>query len=244
MINKIIAASALALLSPTSVQAAAFIVNFSGPLAVASGNDFAGQIKTGLGIAPASPLSYVAGNADLLLSGAATVEFWYLGSESGYANYFGASANGDSYVYRGEGASAPAYPNGVAGLDGPYFAGSAKYIGAVTYASGGSFKSGGVLQNLLGFRSTSSGGITATPGSDGFGIFLAGNAVSGAGYNQLYFGFDDQAANPDRDYDDYVVLAKIITPVPEPASWAMMIAGFGAIGAAMRRRGVRRLQAV
>ena len=27
-------------------------------------------------------------------------------------------------------------------------------------------------------------------------------------------------------------------PVPEPASWAMMLAGFGAIGAAMRRRQV------
>jgi hypothetical protein len=28
-------------------------------------------------------------------------------------------------------------------------------------------------------------------------------------------------------------------PVPEPATWAMMVIGFGAVGAAMRRRSVR-----
>lgn len=32
--------------------------------------------------------------------------------------------------------------------------------------------------------------------------------------------------------------------VPEPASWAMMLAGFGAVGAAMRRRSPRLMQAV
>ena len=28
-----------------------------------------------------------------------------------------------------------------------------------------------------------------------------------------------------------------ITPVPEPAAWALMLGGFGLAGAAMRRRG-------
>lgn len=32
-------------------------------------------------------------------------------------------------------------------------------------------------------------------------------------------------------------LATIVTPVPEPSTWAMMILGFGAIGAVIRRRG-------
>ncbi|WP_010543554.1 FxDxF family PEP-CTERM protein [Sphingomonas elodea] len=31
----------------------------------------------------------------------------------------------------------------------------------------------------------------------------------------------------------------VFAPVPEPASWAMMIGGFGFVGAAMRRRNVR-----
>lgn len=31
----------------------------------------------------------------------------------------------------------------------------------------------------------------------------------------------------------------VFAPVPEPASWAMMIGGFGFVGAAMRRRSVR-----
>ncbi|WP_380874340.1 hypothetical protein ACFB49_47300 [Sphingomonas sp. DBB INV C78] len=31
----------------------------------------------------------------------------------------------------------------------------------------------------------------------------------------------------------------VTTPVPEPATWAMMIAGFGLVGGAMRRRTVR-----
>ncbi len=35
---------------------------------------------------------------------------------------------------------------------------------------------------------------------------------------------------------DNVVLNQAVSAIPEPASWAMMIIGFGAIGAAMRRR--------
>lgn len=34
-----------------------------------------------------------------------------------------------------------------------------------------------------------------------------------------------------------------VSPVPEPATWALMLAGFGAVGLAMRRRGAARLAA-
>ena len=40
-------------------------------------------------------------------------------------------------------------------------------------------------------------------------------------------------SNPVRPFDNYRVT---IAAVPEPASWAMMIAGFGLAGAAVRRR--------
>ncbi|MBA3896014.1 MAG: PEPxxWA-CTERM sorting domain-containing protein [Sphingomonadaceae bacterium] len=36
--------------------------------------------------------------------------------------------------------------------------------------------------------------------------------------------------------DDFSVEAVPVSPVPEPAIWAMMIVGFGAIGGAMRHR--------
>jgi hypothetical protein len=37
-------------------------------------------------------------------------------------------------------------------------------------------------------------------------------------------------------------IGDVITPVPEPASWALMILGFGAIGSVIRRRGGRTLE--
>lgn len=45
-----------------------------------------------------------------------------------------------------------------------------------------------------------------------------------------------------RTYDRLFV--SISDPVPEPATWALMILGFGAIGGAMRRRPTRRAQPV
>jgi len=44
------------------------------------------------------------------------------------------------------------------------------------------------------------------------------------------------ANNGPRPFDNYRV---VISAVPEPATWAMMLAGFGAIGLASRRRGTR-----
>jgi len=41
--------------------------------------------------------------------------------------------------------------------------------------------------------------------------------------------------NYDWSYEWHPVTDEVFTPVPEPASWAMMIAGFGMVGAAMRR---------
>jgi len=43
------------------------------------------------------------------------------------------------------------------------------------------------------------------------------------------------------DYDGGISVAGLgpVTPVPEPATWAMMLAGFGAAGIAMRRRRLR-----
>jgi hypothetical protein len=53
---------------------------------------------------------------------------------------------------------------------------------------------------------------------------------SGSGYYGLL--------SSDRDingYPDGVVATAHVAPVPEPATWAMMLVGFGVVGAAMRR---------
>ena len=50
------------------------------------------------------------------------------------------------------------------------------------------------------------------------------------------FSFENPPATAELDYDP--LYKSRLTDVPEPATWAMMIAGFGLAGAAMRRRRV------
>ena len=49
-------------------------------------------------------------------------------------------------------------------------------------------------------------------------------------------GLDNFGGSPGFDVDFIQVLPGAITGVPEPASWAMLIAGFGLVGASARRR--------
>lgn len=75
--------------------------------------------------------------------------------------------------------------------------------------------------------------IYATPyGGGDFGIPLG---------SYIYVGFEDivgiRDANykNDWDYDDHRFALRI-APVPEPATWAMMLGGFGLVGLSLRRR--------
>ena len=87
----------------------------------------------------------------------------------------------------------------------------------------------------------SSGGASATVGQDGFGIFLGPDQLSGTFVETFYLGYDDQVTGQDDDHDDLIIRASLLSPrvtsaVPEPATWAMLLTGFGLAGAAMRRR--------
>jgi PEP-CTERM motif-containing protein len=94
----------------------------------------------------------------------------------------------------------------------------------------------GSLAGLLNFSSASGPGANATVGQDGFGIFLGANAVSGLSTNVFWLGYDDQITNVDDNHDDMLIRVTVSPAVPEPATWAMMLLGFGAAGFVLRRR--------
>jgi len=60
--------------------------------------------------------------------------------------------------------------------------------------------------------------------------------ISGGDIGNLFF-ISAAMPNPDK-YSDYVKLKSLteVPCVPEPATWGMMVIGFGALGATMRRR--------
>jgi hypothetical protein len=73
----------------------------------------------------------------------------------------------------------------------------------------------------------------ASPGFGQFGSTYAfgGNVVLGAG-DTLDFGVN----NAGSFYGDSTVMTLTVANVPEPAAWAMLITGFGLVGAVARRR--------
>jgi hypothetical protein len=72
-------------------------------------------------------------------------------------------------------------------------------------------------------------------GTQQFGIFIPAGLSAGDVFKSrvLYLGFDDTGAGPDDNHDDIILR---VTLVPEPATWAMLIAGFGLVGFSLRRR--------
>jgi hypothetical protein len=51
-------------------------------------------------------------------------------------------------------------------------------------------------------------------------------------------GFEDLSFGGDMNYDDFVILVSNVqsTPIPEPETWAMLLAGLAMVGALTRRR--------
>lgn len=147
-------------------------------------------------------------NTSLGLSQRGTITFERVASESGFTNRFTGGT--------------------VTGLetDGNRFA-NPVMIGTSAFAKGS-------LQGEL-FFTTNGNGHVSHIGSEGFGIFLPRAATGQFRSRVLYLGFDDLVKNDDDNHDDFILKATV-NGVPEPATWAMLILGFGLVGVAARRR--------
>jgi hypothetical protein len=155
---------------------------------------------------------YASSGATLALTGKGKVAFHYLGSESGFKDTFAAGPVSGS-------------ENNADNWAAPVLLGSAIFNGGA----------------ITDWQFGSDRGLSAVVGDDGFGIFLPGlRGLTASPYSSsvVYFGFDDQVTNIDDNHDDFIIRATV-TGVPEPTTWALLIAGFGLVGMAVRRSGSR-----
>jgi len=194
---------------PASAQAAAIITFGDATPEVPVNNDFLSLLNS-LGLT-----RYASTGANIVLDADSLITFHLLGTESGYNDTFATvSAPNLAYIE-------------TTSLQDDFLA--PILIGTASFGPGS-------LAGLLNF--TSAGGNPATVGQDGFGIFLGPNQLSGGDVSTFYFGYDDQITGDD-DHDDMIIRATVSvsrTAVPEPATWVMLLAGFGLAGAALRQR--------
>jgi hypothetical protein len=194
---------------PAPAQAAA-IIDFDATSEISDSNDFKAWLS-GLGLT-----RYATLGSSITLDADTQIRFELLGTESGFNDTF-FTVSAPDLLYTETTAFADSFLAPI-------------LIGTASFGAGS-------LAGLLNFAS--SGGASATVGEDGFGIFLAENQLAGGAFDTFYFGYDDQVTGQDDDHDDFIVRATLLpltTAVPEPGTWALLLAGFGLAGAALRRR--------
>jgi hypothetical protein len=59
---------------------------------------------------------------------------------------------------------------------------------------------------------------------------------NGVGQQHYFLAFEDRGISSDKDYNDFVVEVRFTTPVPEPGTYAMFLAGLCMMGFIARRR--------
>ncbi len=108
----------------------------------------------------------------------------------------------------------------------------------ITIATGGTYNVGGAFSN--GDNATTDVHVLA----DGVSVFDGGvtSSTSAAfGFTQHFAAgstLDFAVGNGGNNYyNDSTFLSALVTSVPEPATWGLMLAGFGMVGVAARRRG-------
>ena len=168
-------------------------------------------------------------NTNVLLGGlfantAGTVTYTYLGNESGYTNQF-LTVSGTTMLL--ESSSIGSHVNKTVAAPGylDFKFNETKNGNVVSYAVNGGFWSTGTSIGLIGTSMK----------------VHSGNAKGSYAY---IIGFNDHAGNNKSlgDWDDFVVGVIFVSaaPVPEPETYAMLLAGLGLLGAVARRRNARK----
>lgn len=211
----LLAATAAAAFAVTPASAATFLVSGGSNQAVPTNNDFKSKLAT-LGLTA----ELIGAKVDL--SGGATIRFEFLGSES----YFF-----DSFLFDGTTLYTDNSTGVIDQFAAPIDLGSSFYNPVGAFLA--SFTSNGIAGGAL--------PADALGGSAGFSVFVADGSVTSLNSGVIYFGYDDipdsAPGNPlsDDNHDDIIIRATIM-PVPEPTTWALMVAGIAAVGVSMRRR--------
>lgn len=114
--------------------------------------------------------------------------------------------------------------NVIAASDDPNFAS----FGAITgTGSSGTWALGNYLVNFV-----------AVKASDNFVLYQLASPSSSGTWNTFNIPYSESA----HDLSHLVFFGSAVSAVPEPATWAMMLFGFGAMGASLRRSRRRRNQ--
>ena len=155
----------------------------------------------------------------LTTSQTGTITFTYLGQESGYTDAFHLTIN-NTHLFES---------NAV----GTSISAAVTSTGYIPFSFEGYTGSFAVNGPMSGWQNNTSIGLIATNHTVTNG--------GGAGTYQFILGFDDSAGQSRLgDWDDFVVGVNFVAtptiPVPEPETYALLLAGLGLVGFAARRR--------
>jgi hypothetical protein len=183
----------------------------------------------------AAPVAYMQDYVHTVSAGAGQVTFSYTDVNVRGADVYSGVAGGNyAGTYNGIGfhdPEGPSYTLDVSSTGGPinffgaYFA-STDATNTLTFLKAGNVVGTVTLDQVW--------ALADYPLGDQMHVYASFSFTGGATYDQIVF----YQPNSPRGFesDNHTVGTLSESPMPEPAAWAMMLVGFGAMGTALRRR--------